>query len=213
MAGRAGFRGVLVAVAACGVLGGCAVEGGLVGTAVTREADPAVVARAAEIEGAGPAVQAEMVAFYRSVCVVQTRYRADLQAAEAGGGQLTPVRYRDAAAAMLAARATAADTARRGVAELPIPELFPEEWRSAQAELILLFDGLHLADRSRATEMAAVDPGDPEHLKTAARDLIAASAEQIANQNPRVRLVADRLPASDQVRRETAELAECQTRS
>ncbi|WP_336087044.1 hypothetical protein [Nocardia sp. SSK8] len=213
MAGRAGFLGVVVAVAAGGVLGGCAVEGGLVGSAVTREADPGVVARAAEIEGAGPGTQASMVAFFRSVCVVQTRYRADLQAAEAAGGQLTPVRYRDAAAGMLSARAAAADSARRGVAELPIPDLFPEEWRSAQAELILLFDGLHLADRARASEMAAVDPADAEHLKTAARDLIAASAEQIENQNPRVRLVADRLPASEPVRRATSELAECQTRS
>ncbi|MFE3542455.1 hypothetical protein ACFXK0_05725 [Nocardia sp. NPDC059177] len=207
-------RGILVVVAVC-LLGGCAVDGGWVDpdAGLSPQADPAAVARTSEIEAAGPGTQAVMVAFYQSVCALQTRYRAELQAAEGGAGQLTAVQYRDAAVAMLSARATAAETARRSAAELPIPDLFPDEWRSAQAELTLLFDGLDLADRSRATEMAAVDPADADHLKTTARNLIAASAQQIENENPRIRVVADRLPAPKQVRRQAAELDECRTPS
>lgn len=176
-------------------------------------AEREAAARTAELDGAGAGTQADMLAFYRSVCTLQTRYRADLHAAEHETGALTPDRYREAAVTILTTRAAAADTARIAAAELTIPEVLADEWRSAQGELVGLFDGLAQADRARSTEMGRVSLADAERLRAAARELLSASAQQIEAENPRVRVVAENLPASQQVRREIARLPECRSSS
>lgn len=205
---------LVLAAAACLGSVGCSVDGGLFdpdSTLSQRDpADPGAAARTAELDGASAETQATMLAFYRSVCSLQTRYRADLEAAERDAGALTPVQYRDTAAMILGTRAAAAGSARDAADRLPIPNLFRDEWLTAQGELIGLFGRLQQADLSRATEMAAADLADTERLRAAARDLLAASAQQIENENPRVRVVAQGLPTSRQVRRDAAELAECQ---
>ncbi|MFE6923168.1 hypothetical protein ACFVAV_19225 [Nocardia sp. NPDC057663] len=208
-------RSVVLVLAAAACLGAlaCSVDGGLVDPDSTLSqrhgADREPAARTAELDGASADTQETMLAFYRSVCSLQTRYRADLEAAERDSGALTPVQYRDTAATILGTRAAAAGSARDSAHRLPIPNLFRDEWLTAQGELIGLFDRLQQADSSRATEMAAVDLADTERLRAVARDLLAASAQQIENENPRVRVVAQGLPTSKQVRRGAAELAEC----
>ncbi len=210
-------RAIVLVAAVCLSLAGCSVDGGLLDPdselSQRQRADRAGAARTAEIDGASAATQATMLAFYRSVCSLQARYRADLDTAEHDAGQLSPAQYRDKAAAILNARATAASAARATAAHLPIPNMFPDEWRWAQTELTSLFDGLHQADLARATEMAGADLTDTDRLQATAGELLAASAQRIETENPRIRVVARRLPASEQVRRDAAELAECRTTS
>ncbi|MEV0061663.1 hypothetical protein [Nocardia sp. NPDC050718] len=207
-------RALVLAAAVCAGLAGCAVDGGLVDAdSPSAQADRAAAARTEEIEGASAATQSTMLAFYRSACALQTRYRADLKAADRDAGTLTPAQYRDVAAMILGGRAAAADGARDTANRLPIPDLFPDEWRSAQGELVGLFDRLGQADRVRAGEMGGADLADTDRLRGVARDLLAASAQQIENENPRIRVVAQRLPASKQVRRDAGELTECRTPS
>ncbi|WP_316573498.1 hypothetical protein [Nocardia canadensis] len=207
-------RALVLAAAVCVGLSGCAVDGGLVDPdSASSQVDRAAAARAEAIEGASAATQSTMLAFYRSVCSLQTRYRAELKAAEREAGALTPAQYRDTAAMILGGRAAAADGARDTAGRLPIPDLYPDEWRSAQGELVGLFERLGQADRARAGEMGGVDIADTDRLRGVARDLLAASAQQIENENPRIRVVAQRLPASKQVRRDAGELSECRTPS
>ncbi|MFD6393176.1 hypothetical protein [Nocardia sp. NPDC060259] len=213
-----GFRfpvvtALVLAAAVCLGSVGCSVDGGLVdpvSTVSQRDRADRDAARTAELDGASAETQATMLAFYGSVCSLQTRYRADLEAAERDAGALTPVQYRDTAAMILGTRAAAAGSARDAAHLLPIPSLFRDEWLTAQGELIGLFDRLQQADSSRAAEMTAVDLADTERLRAVARDLLAASAQQIENENPRVRVVAQGLPTSRQVRHDAAELDECQ---
>lgn len=208
---------VALIVALSAVLGACSVDGGLLDPDSTlsqrQRSERDGVARAVEIEGASAATQATMLAFYGSVCSLQSRYRTDLAAADRDAGELTPAQYRDTAASVLGTRATAAERARDAASRLPIPNLFPDEWRTAQDELVGLFTGLERADRSSAADMAAADLADTDQLQTVARELLAASAQRIEDENPRVRAIAQGLPASRQVRGAAAELAECRTQS
>ncbi|WP_156910254.1 hypothetical protein [Nocardia mangyaensis] len=208
-------RALVLALALGFGLVGCAVDGGMVDpdSALSERADQDAVARTAALEGADANTQTDMLTFYRSICALQTRYRADLRTDEHETGALTPDRYRESAVAILATRAAAADTARTAVDGLPIPNVLADEWRSAQGELVALFDGLHQADHARSADMARTDLADTERLRAVARELLSASARQIETENPRIRFIAESLPASKQVRREIAELPECRSPS